>query len=739
MLISGRLDDQVKVRGNRIELGEINANVLSHGSVGDCTTMVLGKDSATQSIATFWLPTSSSAECFEVISPTKELEQHVHELYEALETSLPQYMVPSIIVPVTTLPRTTQGKLDRRRLESVAATLDEIAKRTYFRSAGQPPEDDQEWTAMEREFAAALGDVINMPLTDIGRNTSFFALGLNSINAIAYAKSIEKRIGRVVSVGVILRNASIARVASAISSDVGPVEDVTSDLSRCFSRTTIDSIQASLESSSFKVVAILPCTPLQEAMLSMGSSQTDTAYSNRTTFKVTGDIARLKQCFSALVSRHAILRTKFFETSEPDHPFAQVVFDGAEMPWLDQNGAANVHGSDTQNAHLVAPQHPFHLSMEAAGNDTFLTLHMHHAIYDGASMSLLLDEAEMLYNDQAPPIAPSFESFLREVQVHAGTKALNFWSSQVKSYTAKPFPMRSETNEQIGNGRVEIPLVSSQKDLDDFSKRHNVGAASVYQAAWTKVLAVAQGTDDVCFGDVVSGRSIPVANVDRLVAPCFNTIPVRVVLDNAHDNISLIRAVHKQRLATESYQLTPLRRIQALSKTPDVHLFDALLLVQPPSQDLNADIWQLHEDEGLMDLPLVIEILQSSTQPNLILHYDGHYLTHSSASMLANAFVASLSDCLRFLRAVSVTLRAMKHSLGTTCWPQNSFVTSHQIPQMTKHLQRIGTKQRPWSGTHSVTSPMLILERYADTLRCTDLALTVCMQCKWLHVSGLKV
>jgi amino acid adenylation domain-containing protein len=649
MLISGRLDDQVKVRGNRIELGEINANVLSHGNVGDCTTMVLGKDSATQSIATFWLPTSSSAELFEVITPTKQLEHDVRELFQTLETSLPQYMVPSIMVPVTTLPRTTQGKLDRRRLESVAATLDESAKRTYFRSTGQAPEDDQEWTTMERDLAAALGSVINLPSTDIGRNTSFFALGLNSINAIAYAKAIEKSIGKVISVGEILRNASIARLSSAISSDARPAEEAISDLSKCFSQTTIDNIKASLETSSDQVVVILPCTPLQEAMLLTGSSQIDTAYSNRTTFKIVGDVSRLKQCFSALVSRHAILRTKFFETSEPDHPFAQVVLGGADMPWLDQSEAPSVNGNDARSAPLVTPQHPFHLSVETAGNDDiFLTLHMHHAIYDGASISLLLEEAEMLYNEQALPAAPSFEPFLREVQVHAGTKALNFWSSCLENYTAKPFPVRPESSESVVNGRIEMPFASSQIDLDDFSKRHDVGAASIYQAAWTKVLVLAQGAGDVCFGDVVSGRSVPVANVHRLVAPCFNTIPVRVVLDNIHDNISLIRAVHKQRLAADSYQLTPLRRIQALSKTPDVHLFDALLLVQPPSRDLNADIWQLHEDEGLMDLPLVIEILQSPSQPNLVLHYDGHYLTQSSASMLAHAFVTSLSDCLRF-------------------------------------------------------------------------------------------
>lgn len=693
ILISGRVDDQVKVRGNRIELGEISANVLSHGSVEDCTTMVLGKDSATQSIATFWLPTSSSAEDFEVISPTKQLEQHVLELYQALENSLPQYMVPSMLVPVTTLPRTTQGKLDRRRLESVATTIDDSAKRAYFRSAGDAPETNEEWTTTERELAAALAIVINLPSTDIGRNTSFFALGLNSINAIAYAKAIEKRTGKVVSVGAILRNASIARVSSSISSDVRPAEEAVSDLSKCFSQNTIDSIRASFESGSYQAVAILPCTPLQEAMLSTGSSQTDTAYSNRTTFKVTGDLTRLKQCFSTLISRHAILRTKFFETSEPDHPFAQVVLDGADMPWLDQSGTERVNDNGARDTPLATPQHPFQLSVEAVGDDTFLSLYMHHAIYDGASMSLLLEEAEMLYNDQAPPAAPSFEPFLKEVQVHAGKKALSFWSSHIASYTAKPFPMQLETTERVVNGRIEIPLKSSQTDLDDLSKRHNVGAASIYQAAWTKVLALAQGADDVCFGDVVSGRSVPVADVDRLVAPCFNTLPVRVVLDNIHDNISLIRAIHKQRLAADSYQLTPLRRIQALSKTPDVHLFDALLLVQPPSRDLNADIWQLEEDEGLMDLPLVIEILQKSTQPNLVLHYDGRYLTQSSAAMLADAFVASLSDCLRFPSS------SIRDVAGNQKQPWHNILATELVPDEPSHKTNDESSKEDWTET----------------------------------------
>jgi amino acid adenylation domain-containing protein len=643
MLISGRLDDQVKVRGNRIELGEINAIMLSCQHVEDCTTIILRKDSASQSIATFWIPTGSQGGDFGAVTPTKQLEQQVTELYRRLEGSLPPYMVPTVIVPVTTLPRTTQGKLDRRLLEAVASTLDNKTKNTYSRSSGKSYENDKEWTARERDLASALGTVLGLSLSDIGRNMSFFALGLNSINAIAYAKALEKRLGRVVSVGAILRNASIARLSCSIASDVMSKADVTLDLSTIFSEATINSIQARLAADEHRAVAILPCTPLQEAMLSAGDSHTDAAYINRTSFKVTGDGSRLKECLQELVRRHAILRTRFFETSEPDHLFAQAVLEQAVLPWLEHTNGAEAHESPA-----ISMERPFCISTENQGGDQFLVLYMHHAIYDGNSMSRLLEEAENLYHGQRLLAAPSFEPFLRETKAHAGATALEFWSSCVKDYSAKPFSPRFEVNDKVVGGRINLALAISQERLDEFSKRHDVSAASIFQTAWVKVLVLAQDADDVCFGDVVSGRSVPVADVDRLVAPCFNTLPVRATLNDIHDNLGLMRQLHTQRLAADAYQLTPLRRIQTLSKTPDVHLFDSLLLVQPPARDLDKGIWEFHEEEGFMDLPLVIEIIQGHEQSILVAHYDDRYLPRATTSFIADAFAKSLDDCLRF-------------------------------------------------------------------------------------------
>ena len=646
MLISGRLDDQVKVRGNRIELGEINASLLADAQIEDCTTMVLGEDAASQYIATFWIPASVAADGFQVASPTDKLRLQIAELYQKLESSLPPYMIPTAMIPISTLPRTTQGKLDRRRLESVASTLGESSKQIYFRSSGDSQDDDTDWTPLERELATALEVIIGQSSVELNRGMSFFALGLNSINAIAYAKALGKRLNRIVSVGAILRNASISRLARSLSSDTQSDDSKISDLSTVFSHTTVDDIRTKFAGSQHDIEAILPCTALQEAMLSA-----DAAYSNCTKLKVNGDLDRLKQCLEALVRRHAILRTQFYETHDAAHPFAQVIFSDAAVPWVTDDSSLETDHDTGKRVNIAASsrESPLSLQIETVENDTFLVLNMHHAIYDGTSMAVLFEEVESLYQGQELPPAPEFAPFLREALGHSGPAALEFWSSYVRNFDAKPFALRSESvDDQVASGRIVLPLQFIPSDIDEFVRRHNISATSLFQAAWAKVLTTTQTASDVCFGAVVSGRSIPVAGVDRLVAPCFNTLPVRVSLNNIYDNIGLVRHLHKQGLSSDQYQLTPLRRIQAQSKTPDIHLFDSLVLVQPPSQDLDASIWEISEDEGLMDLPLVIEVSQGRLPSELTLHYDGRYLSRDGASATAQAFVSSLRDCLQF-------------------------------------------------------------------------------------------
>ncbi|KAM0721188.1 hypothetical protein Q7P37_003475 [Cladosporium fusiforme] len=698
ILISGRLDDQVKVRGNRIELGEITTSLLSQSGVNDCTTLVLGKDAASQMITSFWIPDDITTTEFEVVKPTEKLRQRISSLYEHLESSLPPYMIPTAMIPMTTLPRTNQGKLDKRLLDSAVSMLDEEARAIYFRSSGHTEDNGGEWTAFERELGSALESTVKLPLANIGRNLSFFALGLNSINAIAFAKAIEKRSNQRVAVGTILRHSSLARLARALSEQPQHGHTRVSNLSQVFPEEIIEDAKSAFASISQGVIAVLPCTPLQESMLSASISHKHSAYSNKTTFKINGDLAKLKQVFRDLVRRHAILRTKFHPTSDSDYPFVQAVFDDIELPWTEsiQSNDANGHHDNADSAVQITLEHPFQVVAHATGSSVLLSLHMHHAIYDGTSMSVLLEEAESMYHGQHVPDTPELEPFIAEVQNHAKADAMAFWSKHVDQFNAKPFPTRSDESGQSSQLRITAPLTSTSSDIDSFSRRHNISVASLFQAAWARVLAKAQGADDVCFGDVVSGRSVSVAGVERLVAPCFNTVPIRVALEDTETNIGLARSLHENKINADTYQLAPLRRIQAQSNTPDVHLFDSLMLVQPPARDLDSEIWEVREDEGLMDLPLVVEVVQSLHRPQLLIHYDTRYLSQTAASLFADAFAKSLEDCIQYPSGNAQDIPSLDNHL------LNGTLATDLVPEDPSPALNDNTSSETWNETEQL-------------------------------------
>lgn len=643
ILISGRLDDQVKIRGNRVELGEITACMLQADAVQDATTIVMGSDATNQSLVSFWVPRDADTLILGVLPPSGIMQTHVTSFFSRIESSLPSYMTPDAIIPVSALPRTAQGKLDKRQLEHIALSLDSQTKPHYFRSSEATSDEGEEWSDLERELLQMLTQTLGLASTGILRTTSFFALGLNSINTIAFAKAIASRLGKRIPVSFVLRHVNIARLArslltEALSSTAAPPPSVT-----LLSESTLTEARSRIHTDSRAISAVLPCTPLQEAMLSAGASQDVSAYCNVTTFTIRGDIATLRHCFERLVARHEILRTFFVETSDVQHPYVQIVLRNRQLPWEDDT---NIKQDPIKRSQVNLTQ-PYSFVVRHAAGSTWLKLMMHHALYDGVSTALLLEEAEKIYHNQELSLPPSFEPFCAEVQRHGGPDAMAYWSRLLDGYVSKPFPRLPELSSSIEQC-ITKSLRVDQNAVDNFCKRHAVNAISLYQTAWAKVLARLQKAVDVCFGDVVSGRTVPVPEVERLVAPCFNTVPVRAELGSTRNNIDLAHQLHKQRLETDLRQLSPLRRIQSLSRTPEYALFSSLLLVQPPAQDLDRRIWERLSDEGSMDLPLVIEFVPDRQGVRLNVHHQTGYVRRELASSIADALDRSLSDCIAY-------------------------------------------------------------------------------------------
>jgi amino acid adenylation domain-containing protein len=193
----GRLDDQVKLRGHRIELGEIEVRLGEHPAVAQA---VLGVQivSADDPRLVAWVRLRENAE-----ATVSELRRHLRKL-------LPDYMVPSLIVPVDRIPLAPNGKIDRRALAQ--GTLE----RNASGSQGEAPS-----TPTQQLVAEVWKRLLGVPEVTLG--SGFFDLGGHSLLAMRAAHEISQRIGRAVDPRLMfLRN--LGQLAEGLESDAATRE-----------------------------------------------------------------------------------------------------------------------------------------------------------------------------------------------------------------------------------------------------------------------------------------------------------------------------------------------------------------------------------------------------------------------------------------------------------------------------------------------------------------------------------
>ena len=123
-----------------------------------------------------------------------------------------------------------------------------------------------------------------------------------------------------------------------------------------------------------------------------------------------------------------------------------------------------------------------------------------------------------------------------------------------------PFPRNGPEHTESAIERLDIMIPPGS--LESFQGESSVSLLAVCQAAWSLVLGVLQDASDVCFGNVVSGRTAAIENIDRLVAPCFNTLPVRVNTATFHSYQDLVKHLHRLNTNALPHELVALRQLQ---------------------------------------------------------------------------------------------------------------------------------------------------------------------------------
>lgn len=630
LLIVGRVDDQVKLRGQRIELGEINNVAAACHEVSNCVTMLVGQDSA-QQLACFYVPRSVDGGKFQLLPAGGKVGRKSETIYGALRSRLPGYMVPSYLVPISTVPMTSSGKVDKAKLRDVFGNLGP-RELEALGSDADIGDEASEWTEDELKIAAVAAGVLGVSPHHIGRWTPLVSLGLDSISAIALAKGIQGGLSRRVPISTILQNPFVARLSALLSCQ--PAEAVQEKQLKAFPQEFVRQLNLQIGGKGLEFEDVLPCTPLQEAMLA--SSASNASYLNKMLFRLHIDAGLMRGYWSAMFRRHGILRTCFFSTDDRDHAMAQCVLKEWEPEWVlfdAKDGSLDdsilKHAESVPDA-IDSGVPPVSLAMIKRGEDTYLSFVCHHAMYDGVAISKLLEEIELVASGSELWPTPSYTTFLKEA-LSLPTSTDKFWKQHLDGLKSKPLPRTSGS--QTGHEVLTQSLDISFSTINTSLRTLNISLLSLLQSSWSTVLRIILESDDVCFGNVVNGRSGTVDRVEELVAPCFNTIPIRIDFQERKRNMDVMRCFQTLNPELLQYHLTPLRRIQSLCSVEGLRLFDTLLLLQQPPRPLHESLWTLERDDGEMDFPLVCEVTPEPGHDllEIKIHFD-QYVTTSLRS-----------------------------------------------------------------------------------------------------------
>ncbi|PPB80358.1 non-ribosomal peptide synthetase, partial [Mycetohabitans endofungorum] len=540
----GRNDEQVKLRGFRIEPGEIEACLTAHPQVRDAVVLATGEGSAKRLVAYV------QAEANEHLAST---------LRAQVAASLPEYMVPSAFVRLDAWPLTPNGKLDRRALP--APDDDALAHQAYEAPQGE----------LETTLAAIWAELLGVER--VGRHDSFFALGGHSLLAVRLINRV-RGLGADVPLATLFATPTLAAFAAALDAPLQQGADALPEIT-----------PVSREGS-------LPLSFAQQRLwfLAQLDGVSDT-YHIPLALRVRGplDRAAWQQALDALFARHEALRLTF--VSVDGQPQVQLLpaDRGVPLRWHDLRGVSD---ADAQLSRLTADEAcaPFDLArgplihacgIQVADDEHVMLLTQHHIVSDGWSIGVLARELSALYAasvgeqaDPLPPLAvqyPDYAAWQRRWLTGERLQAQSdYWRTTLADAPALlelPTDRPRPAQQSFAGAHVPVRMdVATTQALKRLSAEHGTTLFMTVLAAWSVELARLSGQHDVVIGTPSANRGH--AAIEPLIGFFVNTLALRVDLSDEPNTSELLKRVRRTTLDAQAHQDLPFEQVVEIVQPP---------------------------------------------------------------------------------------------------------------------------------------------------------------------------
>ncbi|WP_084531625.1 amino acid adenylation domain-containing protein [Nocardia miyunensis] len=587
----GRNDFQVKLRGYRVELGEIDAVLRARADVAYTVTVSRRAGAGTVMLVSYVVPTTGAGVSGE-------------ELRSALAEALPSYLVPAAVMILDRIPLTRNGKLDR------AALPEPIVQAKRFRAPA---------SAVEEVVAGVFADVLGIG-GPVGADDDFFDLGGNSLVATRVAARLGAALDATIPVSMVFQAPTVARLAA-----------------RAESHADTGRVQLTAQQRPRRI----PLSYAQERMWFLNRLEpASAAYSIPIALRLSGqlDLDALRAAIEDVLNRHEVLRTVYpYAEGEP----SQVVLPAAAAIWpITVTSVAESELAESVSAFAsavfdVTIETPVRARLFELGPDeSVLVVVAHHICCDGSSLVPLARDTMTAYAARTQGQAPSWsplpvqyadyaiwqkavlgseddpESLLR-AQIDYWTEELAELPPLLELPTDRPRP----PVQSYAGANVPLTVDADlHARLQQVARAHNTTLFMVFHAALAATLARLADTDDVAIGTPYAGRGEP--ELDDLVGMFVNTLVLRTRLNPGMTFTQLLEHVGETDLAAFGRADVPFERLVQVLNPVRSHahhpLFQVMLAFQNVARaqfelpGLSVSAMTAEVDTALFDLQVTV-------------------------------------------------------------------------------------------------------------------------------------
>lgn len=692
----GRSDSQVKVRGFRIEPGEVEARLAAHPGVGEAA-VVVREDSPGDLRLVGYLTSAGGLDA--------------GELRPWVAAALPAHMVPAAFVELPALPLTVNGKLDRAALPAP----DYAAAREDARREASTPDEELLCTT----FARVLG------VGRVGVDDNFFELGGHSLLVVQLVEALRVQ-GIRLDVRAVFSAPTAAGLALTLGAQIAGTEEteippnlltpgtgaITPEMLPLVELTQgeIDQVLTTVPEGALGVQDIYPLTSLQEGMLFHHVlAQEGDPYVISGLLAVDSR-ARLDAFLDGLhkaVERHDVLRTAVVWRGLPLP--VQVVRRREELPvrWLGPGSAADLASAvDARRYRMdleAAPLLRVSTMFDAEHGRWLVSLLLHHLVDDNTSLQLLLAEigAHMAgAGGRLPDPVPYRTVVARSVLDAEEAEHDGFFRRMLDGVAGPtaPFGVLDVRGNGLGVDEARTWLDTElAARVRRTARAAGVSSATLFHVAWGRALARTTGQDDAVFGTVLFGRGG--ADAQRGIGAFINTLPVRVAA-GAPDVAGCVRSTHRLLAELMRHEHASLARAQRCAAVDaGLPLFTTVLnyrhatsvVLEPGVTEIVPGVTLLAGEERT-NYPVFLSVDDSA---------DGFLLVAQALPSIGTDWV-----CTALVEALHQVVSALES-------PQDSPIRDHALPATTAttapalpSLPAPRTGRMPSAGSEAVLSKL---------------------------------